>query len=60
MSEIADRIKEFLGYAELLSGDEKGQAKVFCDRLFKAFGHTYGRLGRRGRTRKFGWRRMQR
>lgn len=28
-----------MGYWELLSGDEKGEAHVFCDRLFKAFDH---------------------
>jgi hypothetical protein len=40
MSEIADRIKEFTHYAGLLTGDEKGEAQVFCDRLFRAFGHA--------------------
>src|SRR4051812_6871910 len=34
-----DRMKAFLAYASLLSGDEKGEAQVFCDRLFQAFGH---------------------
>lgn len=33
-------LREFVGYAELLDGDEKGEAQVFCDRLFKAFGHA--------------------
>ena len=28
-----------LDYVKLLKGDEKGEAQVFCDRLFQAFGH---------------------
>ena len=32
-------IRDFIEYARTLSGDEKGEAQVFCDRLFKAFGH---------------------
>jgi hypothetical protein len=39
MSELTDRLKEFVTYWESLSGDEKGEAQVFCDRLFRAFGH---------------------
>lgn len=39
MSELTTRIDEFIAYASTLSGDEKGEAQVFCDRLFKAFGH---------------------
>lgn len=35
----ADPIREFIEYARTLKGDEKGEAQVFCDRLFKAFGH---------------------
>jgi hypothetical protein len=38
LSEIVDRLKAFVEYAKPL-GDEKGEAQVFCDRLFKAFGH---------------------
>jgi hypothetical protein len=30
----------FIDYAKSLNGDEKGEAQVFCDRLFKAFGHA--------------------
>lgn len=30
----------FIDYAKSLKGDEKGEAQVFCDRLFKAFGHA--------------------
>jgi hypothetical protein len=26
-------------YAKLLKGDEKGEAQLFCDRFFRAFGH---------------------
>ena len=39
MSEIANSMIEFVDYADKLDGDEKGEAQVFCDRLFKAFGH---------------------
>jgi hypothetical protein len=39
MSETLDSIKQFVAYARLLRGDEKGEAQVFCDRLFQAFGH---------------------
>lgn len=39
MSKIVDDLNEFVAYAALLKGDEKGEAQVFCDRLFKAFGH---------------------
>ena len=33
------RIQEFIAYVRTLDGDEKGEAQVFCDRLFQAFGH---------------------
>ena len=36
----ADRKKqlaEFVAYAKTLRGDEKGEAQVFLDRLFRAF-----------------------
>ena len=39
MSKIHDDLTQFVGYAKTLSGDEKGEAQVFCDRLFRAFGH---------------------
>ena len=39
MSEIVDRLKAFVEYAAPLA-DEKGEAQVFCDRLFQAFGHA--------------------
>ena len=39
MSEVVERIEKFVEYAGLLKGDEKGEAQVFCDRLFRAFGH---------------------
>ena len=31
------QLKEFVGYAKTLDGDEKGEAQVFLDRLFRAF-----------------------
>jgi hypothetical protein len=40
MSETAERLKRFVTYAKWLKGDEKGEAQVFCDRLFIAFGHA--------------------
>ena len=40
MSETRDHIKAFVDYAKTLDGYEKGEAQVFCDRLFKAFGHA--------------------
>jgi hypothetical protein len=40
MSETRERIESFVRYASALSGDERGEAQVFCDRLFKAFGHA--------------------
>src|SRR3954454_13082290 len=39
MSDSAKRIQQFVDYARTLKGDEKGEAQVFCDRLFQAFGH---------------------
>src|SRR6266852_2872167 len=39
MSETLNSMKQFVAYAGLLKGDEKGEAQVFCDRLFIAFGH---------------------
>ena len=40
MTEITEKIKEFVEYKNLLKGDEKGESQVFCDRLFIAFGHN--------------------
>ena len=34
-----ERLKLFVAYHATLQGDEKGEAQVFCDRLFQAFGH---------------------
>ena len=39
MSKTADNIADFVKYASSLEGDEKGESQVFCDRLFRAFGH---------------------
>lgn len=39
MSVIEDRLEEFIEYTSTLNGDEKGEAQVFCERLFQAFGH---------------------
>ena len=39
MSQIVDNITAFVDYAGTLDGDEKGEAQVFCDRSFRAFGH---------------------
>jgi hypothetical protein len=40
MAETLDRIKALVEYARALKGDEKGEAQVFCDRLFQGFGHA--------------------
>lgn len=38
---IAESLTEFVEYRKLhLQGDEKGEATIFLDRLFKAFGHA--------------------
>src|ERR1044071_1805887 len=39
-SHPAQKIGQFVSYAQTLKGDEKGEAQVFCDRLFQAFGHA--------------------
>lgn len=39
MSQILEDLTRFIVYAKTLDGDEKGEAQVFCDRLFQAFGH---------------------
>ena len=39
MSTAVEPIRQFVDYARTLKGDEKGEAQVFCDRLFQAFGH---------------------
>ena len=39
MSKVVERIEKFVEYVGLLKGDEIGEAQVFCDRLFQAFGH---------------------
>lgn len=39
-TEKADRLSEFSGWVKAhIRGDEKGEAQVFLDRLFRAFGH---------------------
>jgi hypothetical protein len=35
-----ENLNRFVAYARTLGGDEKGEAQVFCDRLFQAFGHS--------------------
>ena len=36
---LSEQLKIFVEYAGKLSGYEKGEAQLFCDRLFRAFGH---------------------
>jgi hypothetical protein len=36
---MKDALLDFVAYVRTLQGDEKGEAQVFCDRLFRAFGH---------------------
>ena len=51
MSAELGPILQFVEYAQTLKGDEKGEAQVFCDRLFKAFGH--GGVQEAGATLEF-------
>ncbi len=39
MALTLQKIEAFIAYAKSLKGDEKGEAQVFLDRLFQAFGH---------------------
>jgi hypothetical protein len=39
MTDLAATMLSFVSYVRTLKGDEKGEAQVFCDRLFRAFGH---------------------
>ena len=39
MSDTLENLQRLIQYAGILTGDEKGEAQVFCDRLFQAFGH---------------------
>ncbi len=39
MTDPVAPIRQFVEYARTLGGDEKGEAQVFRDRLFRAFGH---------------------
>lgn len=39
MIDVEAPLAAFAAYAASLSGDEKGEAQVFCDTLFQAFGH---------------------
>ena len=37
----AKRLRDFLDWSrQHITGDEKGQAQIFLDRLFQAFGHA--------------------
>lgn len=38
MGDIENKLRGFVGYVATLKGDEKGEAQVYCDRLFQAFG----------------------
>jgi N-6 DNA Methylase len=40
MTDTLNNIKGFVDYVSILKGDEKGEAQVFCDRLFQAFSHA--------------------
>lgn len=49
---LRDGLAAFATYRKnLLTGDEKGEAQIFCDRFFQAFGHNglreAGAAGRR-------------
>ncbi|HEX4613895.1 MAG TPA: type IIL restriction-modification enzyme MmeI [Urbifossiella sp.] len=37
---VAERMQLFVEFVHKhIAGDEKGEAQIFCDRLFQAFGH---------------------
>lgn len=38
MSALEEKLKDFAKYAAALKGDEKGEAQIFLERLFQAFG----------------------
>ncbi len=38
-SDLQGRLADFISFAKGLKGDEKGEAPLFLDRLFEAFGH---------------------
>lgn len=40
MDSTVNNLQQFVEYTQRLKGDEKGEAQVFCDRLFQAFGHA--------------------
>ncbi len=42
MANIQERLGSFVVYAQKLEGDEKGEAQIFLDHLFKAFGYEDG------------------
>src|SRR5215208_7720573 len=46
-----ENLQDFVLYAKSLDGDEKGEAQVFCDRLFQAFG--YGGYKEAGATLEY-------
>lgn len=39
-TEIGQRLRAFVSWAARLKGDEKGEAQIFCEHLFQAFGHA--------------------
>jgi hypothetical protein len=39
MTDTPSKIRSFIEYSRTLKVDEKGEAQVFCDRLFQAFNH---------------------
>lgn len=39
-SDPSASISQFVKWAQGLKGDEKGEAQLFCERLFQAFGHA--------------------
>jgi SAM-dependent methyltransferase len=39
MEDTRNKIISFVEYVRQLKGDERGEAQVFCDRLFQAFNH---------------------
>ena len=42
MKNLPDSLADFVAYRQKLKGDEKGEAQIYLDHLFTAFGHEQG------------------
>ena len=39
MTDLSASFRKFAAYVQTLSGDEKGEAQILCDRFFQALGY---------------------